>query len=166
MLTIIGLDKLIMTTNPPRLFISYSHKDEVHKEEILKHLTILVRSGKLAAWDDRQILPGAEWDSVIKEYLRTYEIIVLLISSDFLASEYCYSKEMKIAIDRHDCSEAIVIPVFVRECNFSGAPFAKLQGLPTDAKPIEDWQSWDKAYTIIAKGIEKVITSMSNRNNH
>ncbi|WP_228038526.1 toll/interleukin-1 receptor domain-containing protein [Nostoc sp. LEGE 12450] len=138
-----------------RLFFSYSHKDETLRDELAKHLTILEWEGVISSWHDRKILPGEEWDRQINDNLNTADIILLLISSDFLFSKYCRDVEVKKAIERHHAGEACVIPVILRSVDWSGAPFAKLQALPKNAEPVVsgNWHNQDEAFTNVAKGI-------------
>ena len=147
--------------NPIKLFFSYSHKDEDLRDELVKHLSILKRQGVLEAWHDRNIDAGAEWANEINEHLNEAQIILLLISSDFMASDYCYDIEMKRAMERHNANEAAVIPVILRTCDWKGAPFGKLQGLPKDMKPVDDWPNRDQAFTNIAQGIRKVVEKLA-----
>lgn len=146
---------------PVKLFYSYSHKDEDLREELVKHLSILKRQGVLEAWHDRQIDAGAEWANEIDEHLNEAQIILLLISSDFMASDYCYDIEMKRAMERHEANEAVVIPIILRSCVWQGAPFGKIQGLPKDMKPVKDWPDRDQAFTNIAQGIRKVAEKLA-----
>ena len=147
--------------NPIKLFFSYSHKDEDLRNEMVKHLSILKRQGVLEAWHDRNIDAGTEWASEIDERLNEAQIILLLISSDFMASDYCYDIEMKRAMERHDANEAVVIPIIMRSCDWKGAPFGKIQGLPKDMKPVMDWQNRDQAFTNVAQGIRKVAERLA-----
>ena len=147
--------------NPIKLFFSYSHKDEDLRDELAKHLSILKRQGVLEAWHDRNIDAGAEWANKIDEHMNEAQIILLLISSDFMASDYCYDIEMKRAMERHDAKEAVVIPVILRSCVWQGAPFGKLQGLPKDMKPVDAWPNRDQAFTDIAQGIRKVVEKLA-----
>ncbi|MDZ8239537.1 MAG: toll/interleukin-1 receptor domain-containing protein [Nostoc sp. ChiQUE01a] len=119
-----------------RLFFSYSHKDEALRDELAKHLTILEWQGVISSWHDRKILPGEEWDYQINDNLNTADIILLLVSSDFLFSKYCWDVEVKKAIERHHAGEACVIPVILRSVDWNGAPFGKLQALPKNAEPV------------------------------
>lgn len=139
------------------MFISYSHSDEVLKDKLKTHLSNLANNNKIKTWDDREIPAGDEWEEEINNFLDTSEYILLLISSDFLSSKYCYSVEMQKAIERHNNKEAVVIPICLRSCDWSGAPFGKLQGLPKDMKPVTSWSNEDEAFTNIAKGISKSI---------
>lgn len=79
------------------------------------------------------------------------------MSADFLASDYCYDVEMQRALARHQAGEAAVLPVILRACNWSRAPFAKLQALPRDAKPVKSWANRDDAWTNVAAGIETAV---------
>ncbi|MEH2205005.1 MAG: GUN4 domain-containing protein [Nostoc sp.] len=138
-----------------QLFFSYSHKDEALRDELAKHLTILERQGVISSWHDRRIVPGEEWDYQINDNLNTADIILLLISSDFLFSKYCWDVEVKKAIERHHAGEACVIPVILRSVDWNGAPFGKLQALPKNAEPVvsRNWHDRDEAFTDVARGI-------------
>lgn len=145
-----------------KLFISYSHKDEKLREKLNTHLKLLERQGVIGTWHDRMILPGIEWAGEIDKHLNTADLILLLVSADFLASDYCYENEMQSAIELHDQKLARVIPIILRSCDWESAPFGKLQGLPTvtggGIKPVTKWDDEDEVFTEIAKGIRKVAT--------
>ncbi|RCJ17764.1 hypothetical protein A6770_33640 [Nostoc minutum NIES-26] len=136
-----------------QLFFSYSHKDEALRDELANHLSILTRQGVISSWHDRKILPGEERDRQINENLNTADIILLLISSDFIASNYCWDVEVTTAIERHNAGEACVIPIILRRVDWSGTPFAKLQSLPKNAEPITSWTNRDDAFANVAQGI-------------
>jgi hypothetical protein len=89
-----------------RLFFSYSHQDEALRDELAKHLSLLERDGVLRSWHDRQIVPGSDWAGHIDQHLEQAQIILLLISADFLASDYCYDGELNRALERHEAGEA------------------------------------------------------------
>jgi internalin A len=99
------------------LFYSYAHKDESLRNELETHLKLLQRQGRIESWHDRDIEAGDEWKRKIDDNLERADIILLLVSADFIASEYCYEKEMTRAIERHEKNEARVIPVIVRDVN-------------------------------------------------
>ena len=145
---------------PLDLFYSYSHADEALRDELEKHLKLLERRGLLRGWHDRRIDPGTLWDETIHERLRTADIVLLLISADFMASDYIWSEEITLAMTRHERGEARVIPVLLRPVDLEGAPFAKLQGLPTDFRPVVSWPNRDEAFLDIAKGIRRVLTQL------
>jgi hypothetical protein len=147
---------MLMSAKPAKaieVFYSYSHKDEDLRDELEKHLSILKHQGVIQSWHDRRIGAGREWEAEIDTHLNTAHIILLLISADFLASDYCYDVEMKRAMERHEAKEACVIPVMLRPCDWRGAPFGKLQALPKDAKPVTSWPDLDEAFLNVAQGI-------------
>ena len=121
------------------VFYSYSHRDDELREELERHLSILKRQGIITDWHDRRIGAGTEWKGQIDIHLNTARVVLLLISSDFLASDYCYDIEMRRAMERHESGEARVIPIILRPAIWKGAPFEKLQALPKDAKPVTSW---------------------------
>ena len=149
-----------MPDKPVELFYSYSHKDEELRDELERHLSILKRQGVIAGWHDRRIGAGKEWKGQIDAHLNTARVILLLISADFLASDYCYDVEMRRAIERHEAGEARVIPVILRAVDWKGAPFGKLQCLPTDAKPVTSWTNRDEAFRDVAQGIRKAVEEL------
>ena len=143
--------------SPIMLFYSYAHEDELLRGELEKHLSLLHRQGLISEWHDRQILAGDEWAADIDQHLETASIVLLLISSDFLASHYCYDIEMKRALERHQRGEVRVIPIILRPCDWRTSPFARLQCLPRDGKAITTWQNPDEAFLAIADGLRRVI---------
>jgi hypothetical protein len=144
------------------LFYSYAHEDECLRDELVKHLALLKRSGTIADWHDRKIKPGAEWASEIDSRLKSARIILLLISADFLNSEYCCGVEMCQALEQHECGQARVIPVVLRPCAWQDAPFAKLQVLPKDGLAAVLWPSLDEAFTQVAQEIRNVAMALAN----
>lgn len=142
---------------PVELFYSYAHEDEALRDELEKHLSLLKRSGLIVAWHDRRIGAGEEWRDQIDAHARSADIILLLVSPDFLASDYCYNIEMELALGRYGRHEAIVIPIILRPVDWSGAPFAHLQALPQDAKPVTLWANRDEAFLNIAQGIRELV---------
>ena len=151
---------------PIEIFCSYAHEDRQLLDELQIHLRILQRQGLIDVWHDRDISAGTEWKQEISKHLNEAHIILLLISPDFLNSDYCYSNEMKRALERHERGEARVIPVILRPVYWQNAPFSKLQALPTDAKPItsSSWHHLDEAFFDVAEGITKIVASMSSEN--
>jgi tetratricopeptide (TPR) repeat protein len=142
---------------PIKLFCAYAREDEHLHKELDKHLALLQRQGFIESWYDRQILPGTEWKSEIEKQLTSARIIVLLISSDFIASDYCYSDEMERALQRHASGGASVVPVILRPVDWKKAPFAHLQCLPRDARPITTWSNQDEAFLTVAQGIRDLV---------
>lgn len=140
------------------IFYSYSHKDVGLRDELETHLSLLKRKGFISNWHDRSISAGQEWEPEINDNIKSADIILLLVSSDFIASDYCYGKELSIAIDNHEENKSIVIPVILRPTDWEGAPFAKLQALPAAAKPVTSWNSHDDAWLDVVRGIKKAIS--------
>ena len=140
----------------------YAHEDEKLLDTLKVHLKVLQRQMLIDTWYDRDISAGAEWEQEIDKHLKAADIILLLVSPDFIASDYCYGKEMQQAMERHRCGEALVIPILLRPVYFEGTPFGKLEVLPTDAKPImgPDWYSLDVAFYDVAEGIRKSVEIM------
>ena len=141
------------------VFCCYAREDQSLLKELKKQLMAFQREGLITLWADTDINAGAEWEKEIHLHLNTAHIILLLVSSDFMASEYCYSIEMRRAIERHDRREAQVIPIILRPVNWQDAPFAQLQALPQDAAPIlsSRWAYLDEGFADAAKGIRKAV---------
>jgi formylglycine-generating enzyme required for sulfatase activity len=143
------------------IFFSYARKDELLRDEFAKHLKPLRNEGIIKDWHDREIPPGAEWQNEIDRHLESAQIILLLISADFLASDYCYSVELKRALERHDNQEATVIPVILRSCDWKRTKFGKLAALPTDGKAIKSWSDLDEAFTDVVTGLRSMIDKLT-----
>jgi hypothetical protein len=150
--------------SPPRaieVFCAYSHRDESLRDELETHLSILKRRGMISVWHDRRISGGQEWNEEISDHLNRADLILLLVSADFLASAYCYEKEVARAMARHQLREARVVPVILRDCVWDLAPFSKLQALPKDGKPVAAWDSRDEALKDIALGIRRLTEELA-----
>ncbi len=144
------------------VFFSYAHEDEKLRDELAKQLKLLERQGIISAWHDRQIVAGTEWGSAIDTHLDSAQVILLLVSPDFLASDYCWDIEVKRAMERHEAGEARVIPVILRPVDYwQEASFGKLQALPTNAKPVTTWENRDEAFRIVAQGIRNAIAQLT-----
>ncbi|WP_251358153.1 TIR domain-containing protein [Kangiella sp. TOML190] len=144
-----------------RVFVSYSHKDEQLKEDFFEHLAPLKRNGQIDVWHDRDINAGNDWKEKIDENLENADIIILLISSSFLASDYCYSIEMKRAIERKQDGKAEIILVILRPCHWQILEFSRYQGLPKDGVPIINWDNPDEGWLDVVNGISTTIEDMS-----
>jgi tetratricopeptide (TPR) repeat protein len=146
---------------PVEIFISYSHRDDELRAQFETSLVMLRRRGVVRQWSDRRISPGQEWDKQIDAHLESADIILLLISPDFLASDYCYDIEVTRAMQRHEAREARVIPVILRFTDdWQSAPFGKLHALPKDAQPVKDWPDRDKAFADVAAGIRRTVEEL------
>ncbi|GHO98487.1 hypothetical protein KSF_085350 [Reticulibacter mediterranei] len=139
------------------IFCSYARADEVWQRKLETHLSLLKRQGLISLWHDRNIVPGTDWATAIDVHLEAASVILLLISPDFFASDYCYGTELKRAMERHQANEARVLPILLRPVDWKGTPFEGLQVLPTGAKPITLWDNHDGALTDVAIGIRRVI---------
>lgn len=140
-----------------KVFFSYSHKDEALRDQLETHLAQLRNQGLIDSWHDRRIVAGSEFGADIAQALEAADIILLLVSSDFLASAYCYSIEMARAMERHEKGEARVIPVILRDCDWHSAPFGKLTAVPTDGKPVRSWPDIDQAFAAVAREVRKAV---------
>jgi len=143
-----------------RLFYSYSHKDERLRDELETHLKILERQGLILPWHDRRIMGGENWASEIDNNLKQANVILLLISSDFIASDYCYEVEMKLAMERQAKGEARVVPILLRPADYKGTPFASLQGFPTDMKAVTQWRDRDAAWLNVETGLKETFAQL------
>jgi hypothetical protein len=144
-------------SGPLRLMYSYSHADENLKEELDAYLAPLAREGLVTVWSDRAIVPGSQWEQEILDNLEAADVIILLVSAYFMKSEYCWSKEMTRAVQRHEEGSARVVPVIVSHADWEKAPFAALQVLPKDARPISSWHDQSEGWNNVAKGIRKAV---------
>lgn len=144
----------------PSVFFSYSHADEGLRDQLEKQLAMLKRQGVIETWHDRRIGAGENIDHAIDEHINRDEIILLLVSPDFIASDYCYEIEMKRAMERHAAGEAVVIPVILRACDWHHAPFGKLNATPRDGKPITQWPDTDEAFLQVAKAVRGAVENL------
>jgi hypothetical protein len=150
---------------PVTLFYSYSHKDEKLREKLEEHLSLLNRQGLLSGWHDRCITASLDWAGQIDSHLNSADLILLLVSPAFLASNYCYDLEMTRAVQRGDEGSVRVVPVILRPCDWRSAPFGKFQGLPRDGKPVITWKIRDEAFLDVALGLRNLITSLIKNGN-
>jgi hypothetical protein len=142
------------------IFMSYSHSDEGLRDELEKHLSGLRRQGVISTWHDRRIGPGEEIHGQISAHLDSAEIVLLLVSADFLASDYCYDIELARAMERHDEGTARVIPVILRPCDWHGAPFGRLKAVPTDGRPVTKHATLDDGFLEVAQAVRQAAESL------
>jgi hypothetical protein len=145
------------------VFFSYSHADEGLRDQLEKQLSLLKRQGIIDVWHDRRISAGEDFAEQIDQHVESDDIILLLISSDFLDSDYCYEKEMMRAIERHHAGEAIVIPVILRACDWHGAPFGKLNASPPDGRPVTQYPDRDQALLEVAKAVRAAAEKLGKK---
>src|SRR5690349_269648 len=130
---------------PLEIFFSYTHADEAWRKKIETSLSTLKRQNLIKIWSDHNILGGSEWEDILNSHLQNAPIILLMISPDFMASDYCYSTELVEAIKLHDAKRARVIPIILRPTDWTkDTPFARLQALPREGKPISTWADKDE----------------------
>lgn len=140
-----------------KLFFSYCHANEALRNRLEIHLALLKHQGLIETWHDRRILAGDNIDEAIDTNLESADVILLLVSADFIASRYCYSIEMNRALERHHQRTARVIPIIVDHCDWHSAPFGKLNAVPNDGKAITSWPNPEQALAEIAREVRKVI---------
>ncbi len=154
-----------MGVKPVKIFFCYAHEDEALLKKLKMHLRPLEREGLIDVWHDRDINAGSEWKQEISKRLNEAQIILLLVSPDFMGSDYCYGIEMKRAMERHERGDAQVIPVMLRHVYWQSAPFGKLQALPTDAIPVlsSKWHTLDEAFYDVAEGIRIAVKEINEQ---
>jgi hypothetical protein len=143
-----------------KAFISYTRADEAMKNRFLQHLKPLERLGLIESWHDRMIKPGENFSDVISAELYDANIIFLLVSVDFINSNYCDEIELNRAVERHRNGSVRVIPVILRDCLWSHSPFGGLQALPKDAKAVASWPDRDEAFTSVAKAVHELADEL------
>ncbi len=147
--------------NAVEVFFSYAREDEKMRNELEKHLSLLTREKIITGWHNRQISAGQEWRNEIDIHLNTAKIILLLVSPDFIASNYCWDIEVEKAMQRHNAKESRVIPIILRPTDWKTAPFARLQALPRDGRSVKELRNNDKAFANIVQEIRAAIKDMS-----
>lgn len=155
--------------NPVTIFLSYAHQDEAFKNELVEFLAPLSNAGKIAVWNDREILVGDEWNQEIIKALNEAQLILFLISPAFLASSYINKVEITKAMERHESGQVRLVPVMIRKCDFNshvveGAKYRinDFQGVPTNLKPITHWPIRDDGWMDVVKGLHRVLDKMEN----
>lgn len=143
-----------------KVFVSYSHADEKLKDAVLRHLKPLERMGLISEWHDRKLLAGDRWAEEISRGIEDADIVLLLISIDFINSKYCYDVELDRALERHAEGSCRVIPIILRGCLWQHTPFAKLQALPRDGKPAVSWPDLDEALASVADGLRATAAEL------
>ena len=146
-----------------QVFVSYAHEDEAHLKNLTQHLASFKRDGQIETWHDREITAGEAWRGQLDHHLDSADLILLLVSPSFIASDYCYDVEATRALERNARGEARVVPILLRPCRWEKTPFAALQGLPKDLKPITQWGNRDAAWLDVARGLETVIEAFPRK---
>jgi tetratricopeptide (TPR) repeat protein len=148
------------STKTVKLFFCYAREDKALRDELEQHLSLLKRQKHITTWYDREITPGSVWEKGIDTHLDSAHLILLLVSRDFLASDYCFGIEMKRALERHEAGTARVIPIILRPVYWENAPFSHLQVLPTDSLAVTQWPDHDLAFVDITKHIHRTVKEL------
>ncbi len=156
-------DLALAKRSPARVFLSYSQADGELRRVLGTHLAPLERQGVIATWHDRKILPGEEWEGEIDRHMEEADLVLLLVSPDFLASDYCYGEEMERALARHRAGEALVVPVILRPSDWQSSSFAHLAALPEKGRAISGWKDRDAALLAVAQGVRAAIAHLAKR---
>lgn len=143
-----------------KVFVSYSHVDKDLKDRLVKHLRPLEHENLVEVWVDHQIKAGDDWDREIAKKLSTADIVLTLVSIDFINSKYCYDIELEKALEREAEGESTVIPVILRSCLWTKSPLGRLKALPTDGKAVMTWADIDEALTLVASGIRDAAVDL------
>ena len=151
----------VLPTQAIEVFFSYAQEDEKLRDKLEEHLSLLKREGVIIGWHNRKIEAGKEWKNEIDTHLNTAGIILLLISSAFIASDYCWDVEVKRAMERHEAHEARVIPVIIDLVEWRSAPFGRLQPLPIGGKAVKKWGNRNEAFSSVAQGIRTVVKELT-----
>ena len=151
----------MISNQPVKVFISYSHKDKDLRAELVRYLKPLERQGLISIGYDRNV-SARVWEKEINKHLEEAQIILLLVSPDYVASTYCYSIEMKYALEQSENGNARVIPLILRPADWHSTPFGKFQALPKNAKPLTTWANRDEAFVEIIQGIRRVVEDIDS----
>ena len=147
-----------------RVFVSYSHNDEMLRDQLEVQLAMLMRQGLVDVWHDRRLLPGDRLDWTIDKELDRADIILLLVSPDFIASDYCYKIEKGRALERHREGSARLISVILRPCDWKYTDLADFVVTPRDGKPITQWPDRNEAFLDVVHSIRRAIEEIGKAN--
>ncbi len=146
---------------PVKLFISYSHKDEKVKMRFDEALEVLKNLGKVDVWQDRLLLAGEEFEKSIFENIRKADIVCLLISPSFMASKYCFTKEMREALSKYEAGNGVVVPIIIKDTPlWHEFAIGKFNAVPTDGKPISAWSKKDAAWADVIRKINALVDAI------
>jgi TIR domain-containing protein len=148
---------------PIEVFYSYSHRDEEYRKKLGDHLSVLRRDGSITDWHDRDIDAGTAWQEEIDRHLLSADIVLLLVSASFIASDYCWGDEMTKALARHRDGKTRVIPVILHPCGWLRTPLSVLQGVPRDNRAISLWPNEHAAFDHVVSEITKVVDDLRRR---
>ncbi len=146
-----------------KVFISYSHRDAAALERLHTHLAVLRRENLIDEWYDREILGGGDFNAAIAQRMDESELFLLLVSPDFLNSDYCYDVEMKRALDMHENGQARVVPIIIEPCDWTSSPLGRLKAVPKDGKPIAEWTNPNTAYLDVVQELRRIVQAYVQR---
>ena len=149
---------------PAKVFISYAHKDRSYREQLETHLKILERTSVIEPWHDGEIAAGSLWRNEVEENLLNSQVILLLVSPDFITSDFCYETETNAALELRRLGRAVVIPILLRPCVWHGASFSSLQVVPADNSPIALAKNQDAAFVEIVNEIKRAVEALEAGN--
>lgn len=144
-----------------RLFFSYSHKDEALRDQLEVHLAMLKKQGLIDTWHDRRISAGEHLDESIKIEIEKADVVLLLLSADFLASDYCYEIEAALALSKHRSGHGRAISVILRPCDWVNTPLKDYLATPKDGLPVTKWPDIDEAFLDVTKSIRLAIEQIT-----
>jgi hypothetical protein len=143
-----------------RVFVSYARVDERYRMRLDVHLAPLVRDGLIDLWSDRTVTAGADWEKDIQRELAAADIVILLVTPDFVASGYCFEKELPEVLRRNTEEGVRVLPVHVKAVDLANLPFGKFQCLPANLRPISAWRDADEAWLQVARGVRSIAEEL------
>lgn len=153
-----------MPAQPPLVFIIYARKDAQFRDELKAQLRPMEIAQQLRVWSDSELIAGEHWEPAIKDKLKNADIILLLVSSDYFASDYIHKVELREAIERHKQGEARVVPIIIRPCHWKPDPVvSSLQVLPTNGVPVDDprhWHTRENAWVDVVQGVSLTLEQM------
>lgn len=144
------------------IFISYSHRDKVWKNLLIKYFKVLENQGLIARWDDRHIQAGANWAQQIKQAAVQARMAIFLISDDFLASKFIIQQEVPYFLQRRENGELIVFPIIIKDCFWDIIDWLKaIQVRPKDGKPLAEFEEAqrDKVIKEIVREIYSLLAT-------
>ncbi len=154
-----------MSTSPLQTFIIYARTDEAHKNELLRHLKgTLIASGDLRVWQDGNLLAGEDWEKSIKRNLEKSDLVLVLVSSDSLSSDFINTEELRMALEQRAAGRTTIVPIILRSCLWMSHPILRgLQGLPKNMKPVKSYADADEAWTEVLEGLERILLGIREK---
>src|SRR5215212_8522796 len=151
------------TSDPIEIFVSYSYDDEPFLQRLLAQLNGLIRAEIITVWHGEHIPAGEKWKKEIDKHLNTAQLVLLLVSENFIGSDYCYEVEFKRAMERCEQGEARVIAIILAPCPWRDTPLAELKVLPKSGKPITEWPDSQKVWESVTAEIRQQVVERLRR---